>query len=121
MPLSTLTTSIQYSPRNKKLDANIQAALLNDPISAAQLLAPTDPTFTLSPDGLLLLNDHIFIPDNNNLRIRVLQTKHNHPLASHFSQNKTLKLVRQEYAWPAALPQTLQAPQAASGDKAAHG
>ncbi|CAA7267179.1 unnamed protein product [Cyclocybe aegerita] len=84
----------------EKLHADIREALPNDPISAAQLPAPSDPKFTLSPDSLLLLNDRIFVPDINNLRIRVLQTKHDHPLAGHFGQNKTLKLVRREYAWP---------------------
>ncbi|CAA7260801.1 unnamed protein product [Cyclocybe aegerita] len=84
----------------EQLATSLQASTLITPSLPTQLPAPTDPKFTLSPNSLLLLNDRIFVPDNNNLWIHILQTKHDHPLAGHFSQNKTLKLVRREYAWP---------------------
>ena len=51
-------------------------------------------------NGLIQLDGHIFIPDVNDLRLRVLKAKHNHPTASHFGQHKTLELIRRDYTWP---------------------
>jgi len=54
----------------------------------------------MGEDGLFLFQGRIFVPDVDNLQLRVLQGKHNHPLAGHFGQKKTLKLVKQDYTWP---------------------
>jgi len=60
--------------------------------------------WTLSSSGLLLFDSRIFVPDYTsplgNLRLRILQEKHDHVTAGHFGQNKTLELVRREYTWP---------------------
>ena len=37
---------------------------------------------------------------NSNLHTRVLQYNHDHILAGHFGQNKTLELLRHGYSWP---------------------
>ena len=50
--------------------------------------------------GLLLLNNRIYVPSAGNLRIRILQYNHDHILAEHFGQNKTLELVCRGYSWP---------------------
>jgi hypothetical protein len=71
----------------------------NDPLTSAQLPQPSDPRWTLS-DGLLRLNDRIFVPDSPDLRLRVMKHMHDHPLSGHLGQNKTLELVRREYVWP---------------------
>jgi len=42
----------------------------------------------------------MYVPDNNNLRLWVLQYHHNHVLAGHLGQNKTLELIRRHYTWP---------------------
>ncbi len=49
---------------------------------------------------MLLLNGKIYVPDVSDLQLRVLKHKHDHPISGHFSQNKTLELIRQEYSWP---------------------
>jgi len=38
--------------------------------------------------------------DSRSLRLRVLQYSHDHPLAGHFGQTKTLHQVRMHYYWP---------------------
>ena len=62
------------------------------------------PCYTLSSSGLLLLNSCVYIPDHHpdcgHLRTCVLQEKHNHPTAGHFSFNKTLELLQCDYLWP---------------------
>jgi len=62
------------------------------------------PRFSLSPSGLLLM-DHLvyvpeYLPEQGNLRTRVLQAKHDHPTAGHFTYNKALELLRRDYVWP---------------------
>ena len=54
----------------------------------------------MNPNGLLFLNNRIYVPSAGNLHTRVLQYNHDHILARHFGQNKTLELVRCEYSWP---------------------
>jgi len=82
-----------------QLHDDIRATYTSDPLTVSQFPQPSDPKWTIV-DGLLRLNDRIYVPDVPDLRLRVLRNKHDHPLAGHFGQNKTLELIRQEYAWP---------------------
>jgi len=50
--------------------------------------------------GFLRLDNRMYVPDNANLRLRVLQYHHNHVLAGHLGQNKTLELIQRHYTWP---------------------
>jgi len=84
----------------EQLYDDIRAGYTSDPVTSAQLPQPSDPKWTLSAEGLLLLNDRIYVPDVPDLRLRVLNHKHDHPISGHFGQNKTLELIRREYAWP---------------------
>src|SRR3979490_2528222 len=59
-----------------------------------------NPRWMQTDDGFLRLDNWIYIPEANNLRLRILQYKHNHVLSGHFGQNKTLALIRREYTWP---------------------
>src|SRR5277367_3087970 len=60
----------------------------------------TNPKWTIDDSGLLRYNNQIFIPDVADLRLKILQNKHDHILAGHFGQNKTLEAVRRDYVWP---------------------
>jgi len=46
------------------------------------------------------IDSRMYVPDNANLCLRVLQYHHDHILAGHLGQNKTLELVRRYYTWP---------------------
>ena len=83
-----------------QLQSDIRSAYSDDPTSARQLPAPSDPRWSLGSDNILRRDQRIYVPDSNDLRLRVLQNKHDHPLSGHFGQNKTLALVRQDYFWP---------------------
>ena len=50
--------------------------------------------------GFLRLNNRMYVPDNANLRLWVLQYHHNCVLAGHLGQNKTLELIWRYYTWP---------------------
>jgi len=77
----------------EKLHNDIRSSLPLDPISAAHLPTPTAPNWTLDESGLLHQYDRIYIPDANDLCLKVLQYKHDHILSRHFGQNKTMDLV----------------------------
>src|SRR6202030_1759872 len=42
----------------------------------------------------------IWVPDVNDLYLRILLINHDNPVSGHFGQNKTLELVRRDYTWP---------------------
>ena len=76
-----------------QLTEDIQSAYLHDPVSATQLLTLSTPKWSLSADGVLLLNNRIYVPDHDDLQLRILRFKHDHPLVGHYSQNKTVELI----------------------------
>jgi len=80
------------------LHQDILSALFSDPIATKHISA--DGRWSIDPNGLLLLDNRIYIPSAGNLRTRVLQYNHDHILAGHFGQNKTLELVHHGYSWP---------------------
>jgi len=51
-------------------------------------------------DGLLYFERRVYVPDANNLRLQVLQLKHDHILAGHPEQSKTYQLIYQDFYWP---------------------
>jgi hypothetical protein len=83
-----------------QLHADILASLNDDPLAKTHLANLIDPRWSLDEDGLLRQDGKIYVPDADNLRLRVLQYKHDHLLSGHFGQNKTLELVRRDYIWP---------------------
>ena len=54
----------------------------------------------MDPNGLLLLDNRIYVLSASNLHTHVLRYNHDHILARYFGQNKTLELVRHRYSWP---------------------
>ena len=88
----------------ERLHSDIRAALSEDRESeerVARLTGGTsEPSWSLGPSGLLLHEDLIFVPDFGDLRLRVLQQHHDHPLAGHYGQSKTIELIRRSYSWP---------------------
>src|ERR1700731_4141142 len=59
-----------------------------------------DPKWSMDDDGLLRERGRIYVLDVNDLRLRVLRVRHDHPLAGHFGRTKTTALVFRDYTWP---------------------
>jgi len=59
-----------------------------------------DGQWSTDPNGLLLLDNRIYVLSAGNLHTCVLQYNHDHILTRHFGQNKTLELVYHRYFWP---------------------
>ena len=77
---------------------DILLALPSDPIATKYI--STDGQWSMNPNSLLLLDNRIYVPSAGSLHTHVLQYNHDHILARHYSQNKTLKLVHHRYSWP---------------------
>ena len=84
----------------EQLHKDILTALPSNPIALNHKSDSSDSWWSTDSAGLLRLDDRIYVPDTNDLCLRVLRYKHNHPLSGHFGQNRTLELVHREYTWP---------------------
>jgi transposase InsO family protein len=51
-------------------------------------------------DEILLFQDKILVPDNNDLKREILKLYHDSPLVGHPGQQRTLELVSRYYTWP---------------------
>ncbi|CCO37137.1 Retrotransposable element Tf2 155 kDa protein type 2 [Rhizoctonia solani AG-1 IB] len=51
-------------------------------------------------EGLLLFQDKILVPDNDNIKREILKLYHDSPLVGHPGQQQTLELVSRYYTWP---------------------
>lgn len=58
-----------------------------------------DPRYTIV-DGLLLFKGRICVPNKDPLKLKILQSRHDHPTAGHQGIAKTLNLVCRDYKWP---------------------
>ena len=82
-----------------QLYSNILATLPFDP-SVSDHLLHLEGRWSKDGAGFLRLNNRMYVPDNTNLHLRVLQYHHDHVLAGHLGQNKTLELIWRHYTWP---------------------
>ena len=84
----------------ERLHANILTNLSTDLIAKAHLSDSSNPRWSTNEAGYLCLDGCMYVPKVDDLRLRVLKYKHDHPLSGHFGQNRTLELIRREYTWP---------------------
>ena len=78
------------------LHQDILLVLSSNPTTTKHI--PIDGWWSTNFNGLLCLDDRIYILSAGNLHIYILQYNHDHILSSHFSQNKTLELVCCRYS-----------------------
>jgi hypothetical protein len=97
--LSILVLRATIIMDQEQLNIDILSALPNDPVYLAHQTEPK-PRWSATPDGFLRHDNLIYIPDSNDLRLRVLRYKHDHILSGHPGQNKTVDLIRRDYTWP---------------------
>ena len=81
---------------------NLHASICTSYASAGIELAKgsLDSRWTIDDSGLLRLDGRIYVPNASDLRLQVLRYHHDHPLAGHFGQNRTLEIIRRHYTWP---------------------
>ena len=77
----------------EQLHNTIRESYPLDPVTATHFPRISDPKWTVDDSGLLCRNNRIYVPDANDLQLKILQYKHDHILSGHLGQNKTLQLV----------------------------
>jgi len=97
--LTTPTLRAAMILDQNQLYSNILATLPFDP-SVSDHLLHLEGRWSKDGTGFLRLNNRMYVPDNANLHLRVLQYHHDHVLAGHLGQNKTLELIWRHYTWP---------------------
>ncbi|KAH0604613.1 uncharacterized protein H6S33_006281 [Morchella sextelata] len=58
------------------------------------------PECTDDNNGWLLYRGMLYVPDDNDLRLRLLKEHHDKPSTGHSGRAKTLELLNREYYWP---------------------
>jgi hypothetical protein len=56
--------------------------------------------FSLDPSGLLMYKGLIYIPENDALKLEILQECHDAKAAGHLGREKTAELISRNYYWP---------------------
>ena len=82
----------------QSLHSDICSTLCSDPFTSIYLDNPVL-HWSMDPEGLPCLNNHIYVPDVGNFQLKVLQHNHDHLVSGHFSQDQTINLVRHNYVW----------------------
>src|SRR3984893_2174885 len=110
--ISSLRASSLYEPAlrasfvidDDQLRRDIRSGISLDPVIAPILedlrSNSADPKWSMDDDGLLRERRRIYVLDVNDLQLCVLHARHDHPLAGHFGQTKTMALVFRDYTWP---------------------
>ena len=57
----------------------------------------------MSKEGVLLREDRIYVPDDRDIRLRLMAEHHDEPTAGHPGRDRTLELLGQNYHLPKAI------------------
>ena len=77
----------------KRLHTDILVNLSTNPIAKAHLSDSSNLRWSTDEAGYPRLDGHMYVPKADDLCLRVLKYKHDHPLSGHFGQNRTLELI----------------------------
>jgi len=97
--LTTLTLHAAMILDQNQLHSDILATLPSDS-SISNHLSYLKGHWSKDNASFLRFDGRMYVLDNANLCLRVLQYHHNHVLAGHLGQNKTLELIQRHYTWP---------------------
>jgi hypothetical protein len=111
-PIAVSATAGETITTDDELAEAIKTALPNDPNIGSYLENLRNPelprqediqTF-LEPftfrDGLVLRNGLVYVPEENDVKLRILRSCHDAPSAGHPGEAKTLELILRDYYWP---------------------
>ena len=99
------TAALRITTLGNQFKDDLLEAGLKDPLWVAireavtQKKTPIDPNIIVEND-LLLYKNKWYIPNDANIKKRILHDNHDSKLAGHFSIFKTLERLKQNYHWP---------------------
>ena len=108
------TSAVEIMPTNTDLAEAIRTALPLDPNIGPYLRNLQDPQIPREEDveeylkpfslkeGLVLYGGLIYVPDDDEIKLKILRQCHDSPVAGHLGQAKTLDLITRDYHWPRA-------------------
>src|ERR1700744_3076371 len=96
---SELTDEIKESIRKDKTLKPIIAFFANGPQDAPAEARHLEEVYEYE-DGLLYRHGKVYVPDEEDLKRRLLELYHDSPIAGHQGQAKTLELLSRGYYWP---------------------
>ena len=82
------------------LHSDILTALPSNPITQAHVSDTAESRWSVDKSSFLWLDRRIYVLDVEDLRLRVLWNKHDHPISGHYGQNQTMDLIQRKYTWP---------------------
>ena len=91
------------------LEEQMTQAYQNDPLAleifeALRIGAQRNRTLSLvdcrSVNNKLFYQDRLYVPDNAELRLRIIQGSHDTPVAGHPGRERTFELLTRKYFWP---------------------
>lgn len=56
-------------------------------------------TCNIDDDGILNINQYIYVPNDDALRLRIIKARHDHPAAGHPGQAATFELITRDFWW----------------------
>jgi Integrase zinc binding domain len=96
---ASLLTSIQQGQATNPLSAGNISRLQSSEHAEVPPNAKPDP-WSFSEDGkTLLYKQRTYVPDNNDIRLDILRSLHDHQLAGNPGISKTMKSIRRQYHW----------------------
>lgn len=78
----------------------VLAFLLNEPEKAPRTVQDKFKRYAWL-NGLLYLDNRILVPDDDDLKRRILESCHDAPTSGHPGREQTREMVRRQYTWPA--------------------
>src|ERR1700723_632645 len=100
MPNLSFAPLISWTSNNSTKIFTQPNNLTNPESSESSESSDPKPRWSLDDQQLLCYDNRIWIPDTDDLRLRILLNKHDHLLSGHYGQSKTMELVRRDYTWP---------------------
>ena len=94
-PTSNLKESIQFTTKQDPVTLRILEQLQSHRDDASENLCDYR-----MEDGLLLFKDRIYVPDHEDIKVRLLQQAHDALEVGHPGQAKTLEILQRNYYWP---------------------
>lgn len=107
---SDVTDPTELSPENRDTIIDIVSEILKAQQTDESLLEIlNEPSsdklpYKIREDGLVLIHDKIYVPDDPGIHLLILKRKHDHVLAGHPGITKTYQLIKRSYYWPKAKP-----------------
>ncbi|KAE8213221.1 hypothetical protein CF319_g9194, partial [Tilletia indica] len=104
--LAQLLFHLNHDPHTRDLIRQLRSARTPasaSPSSSASSSGPSGDVlseFSLADSGLLMQHGRIFVPDCEDLKVRLLLQAHDSPSAGHHGQAKTFELLHRQYTWP---------------------